>query len=97
MLSPFSLDLTGPAANLQTIIVISDSSALQTWRKTHFNIYNSTGTAANNSDANGNGLPDLMESLMGQNPVTFGVAGSGPSSDLLAREWFSQWRLTSVR
>ena len=71
-----SLYLTDPAANLQTIIVISDSSALQTWRKTHFNIYNPTGNAANNADANGNGLPDLTEYVMGQNLVIFCVAGS---------------------
>ena len=63
-----SLYLTDPAANLQTIIVISDSSALQSWRTTHFNIYNSTGTVANDADANGNGLPDLMDYVMGQKP-----------------------------
>ncbi len=53
-------------AYLPTLFVVS--SALSSWRFTHFSTPNGTGNAANDFDYDNDGLPNLVEYAMGTDP-----------------------------
>ncbi len=57
----------------------STLTALETWRQSNFGTYQSAGDAANDADPNGDGLPNILEYVMGRDPKAF---GSGVGSNL---------------
>ncbi len=71
----------------------STLTALETWRQSNFGTYQAAGAAANDADPDQDGLPNLVEYVMGRDPNAQGGLGSnlaieliynGPASPLLA-------------
>ena len=71
--------LTGSQPILVTII-----TPLQQWRKAYFNTIDATGPAANDADPDGDGVPNLMEYVMGRNPkASIGINEGTPAITLV--------------
>jgi hypothetical protein len=51
------------------LVTARTPTALENWRMTWFGQYQATGTAANDHDADGDGLPNLVEYIASRNPT----------------------------
>jgi hypothetical protein len=71
-----------PLSNIQPVLVTVTPvlTPLQQWRQNNFGTWQSTGSAANDADPNGDGLPNIMEYVMGRDPNSGanGFIGSNP-------------------
>lgn len=115
---PLNLNVpgSGPKTLLQdnkTVLVTIQQplTALQQWRQTNFGVTTSTGSAANDADPDGDGVPNLMEYVMGNNPrstagitpnLALRLTSQGQNLPLLARmtlltDYDSKIRLTIER
>lgn len=77
----FASNITGPVGSMtgtlskadgdtDIVLTISNLSALQTWRQTHFGTTENSGSAANNADPDQDGLANLIEYLFGTTPTS---------------------------
>ena len=58
---------------------ISTPQPLLAWRQLHLGTVENNGNAADNADADGDGIPNLMEYALGTDPVV-GSGGNGPTA-----------------
>lgn len=69
----------GTTASQSTLFVVRPPTALENWRMTHFGTYAADGSSANDADPNGNGVPNIVEYVMGRDPKGgAGIAGTTP-------------------
>lgn len=61
-----------------TLFVVDPPGPLENWRMTWFGQYDGSGIAANDHDADGDGLPNLVEYVASRNPTA--ATGLGESS-----------------
>jgi len=73
-----SYDVGTPASATVTI-VDNDFTPLNTWRQANFGTVDNSGSAADNADPDGDGIPNLLEYALGIDPV-IGSGGNGPAA-----------------
>ena len=69
VLDGISLPVTVPVRTTSALTAVPNYTSLQQWRVTHFGAPDSTGLRANDADFVGDGVPNLVEYLIGTNPV----------------------------
>ena len=58
--------------DLQLVVVSTGLTPLQNWRQSHFGTAANSGNAADSADADGDGLPNLVEYALGSSPTNPG-------------------------
>jgi len=74
--SPTPARLSGTATSAATLVTLKTPGALDTWRLNNFSTYDATGSASNDADPDGDGIPNLMEYVTSQDPKIRGGLGS---------------------
>lgn len=67
------------ATSQRVLVYVRQAGLLDDWRQDNFGTYDAFGSAANDADPDGDGVPNLIEYVTSQNPNARGGPNAGPA------------------